>query len=158
MTLMPRPTRRHRHSVRLDASVTRSGGFVLQTMVTDLSLEGCCLSGYFQAGEIIDLRIRTIGRFPAQIQWVKFGKAGARFLARRAPATSPEAAKRLGLAGDIRGVAAIEYAFIAALIAVSLVAAFTRLGVEVGEQLGNVGAAVEHSDQRTYDSSDGGAG
>lgn len=145
MSLKARPTRRHRHSVRLDASVTRSGGFTLKTFVTDLSLEGCCLLGYFQPGEIIDLRIRTIGRFPAKIQWVKLGKAGARFLSNRATTSAPNAARHQCLAQDSRGVAAIEYAFIAALIAVSLVAAFSLLGSRVGEHYNNVGSAVEDS-------------
>lgn len=142
MSLQARPARRHRHNVRLDASVTRSGGFTLKTIVTDFSLEGCCLLGYFQPSEIVDLRIRTIGRFPAQIIWVKLGKAGVRFLSNRATASSPRVSRPLRLAHDRRGVAAIEYAFIAALIAVSLVAALSLLGARVGEQYSNVSAAV----------------
>ena len=105
MSLKARPTRRLRHNVRLDASVTRSGGFVLEAVVTDLSLEGCCLSGYFQPREIIDLGIRRIGKFRAQIQWVKFGRAGARFLNSRAAEASPPR-----LLADNRGVAAIDQA------------------------------------------------
>src|SRR6187401_1390481 len=103
MSLKARPTRRHRHNVRIDASVTRSGGFVLETVVTDLSLEGCCLAGYFQPSEIIDLAIRKIGKFRAQIQWVQFGRAGARFLNSRAAQVQPTR-----VLADNRGVAAIE--------------------------------------------------
>lgn len=142
MNLQARPTRRHRHNVPLDASITRSGGFALKTIVTDLSLEGCCLLGYFQRGEIINLCIPTIGRFPAQIQWVKLGKAGVRFLSNRATGNSPHDARPSSLMHDHRGVAAIEYAFVAALIAVSLVAAFSLLGTGVGEHYGNINAAV----------------
>ncbi len=52
-------------------------------------------------------------------------------------------AKRPGLARDKRGVAAIEYGFIAALIAVSLVAAFSRLGTRVEAHYGDVSSAVD---------------
>ena len=149
MSLKARPTRRHRHNVRLDASVTRSGGFVLETVVTDLSLEGCCLAGYFQPSEIIDLAIRKIGKFRAQIQWVQFGRAGARFLNSRAAQVQPTR-----VLADNRGVAAIEYAFLASLIAVSLVAAFNALGDKVAAQFASVSSAVEQSLGTSYEAGD----
>ena len=150
MSLQAKPTRRLRHAVRLDASVTRSGGFELKTIVTDLSLEGCCLLGYFQPSEIIEIAIRTIGRLQAQVQWVKQGRAGARFLSRRDSNTANRSATCQRLAADVRGVAAIEYAFLAALIAVALVGAFSTLGAKVLEHFTDLAEAVEQSLRTTY--------
>lgn len=151
MSLRAKPSRRLRHPVQLDASVTRSGGFVLNTTVTDFSLEGCCLLGHFQPTEIIEIAIRTIGRLQARIQWVKHGRAGARFLRRREPRTAASS----GLLADSRGVAAIEYAFLAALIAVALVGAFSTLGGKVGEHFTDLAAAVEDSLRSSDDSGSG---
>ena len=153
MTLDARPTRRLRHPVQLDASVTRSGGFVLKTIVTDFSLEGCCLLGHFQPAEIIEVAIRRIGRLPAQIQWVKRGRAGARFLNRREQDPKPPASFQRLLA-DNRGVAAIEYAFLATLIAVALIGAFATLGDRVGQHFTDLATAVEHGLQSTFDTDD----
>ena len=125
MNLMAKPARRHRHPVRLDATVTRNGGVESKTVVTDLSLEGCCL----------------MGRFPTQVQWVKPDRAGARFLDRRATDTSP-ATRIRGLMEDNRGVAAIEYAFLLALIALSLLAALKKLGNGVEAQYSNIRSSV----------------
>ena len=74
--------RRLRHAVNLDASVTRSNGTVLSCTVSDFSLDGCCLSGFFKIGEQVEVRIRAIGVLPAEIRWAVLGRAGARFLAR----------------------------------------------------------------------------
>lgn len=144
MNLQSRPARRLRHPVRLDASVTRSGGLELKTIVTDFSLEGCCLLGYFQPTEIIEIAIRTIGRLKAQVQWVEQGRAGARFLSRR-------------LSSDVRGVAAIEYAFLSALIAVALVGAFSTLGAKVLEHFTDLAQAVEQSLRSSYQTGGGGS-
>jgi Flp pilus assembly pilin Flp len=134
--------------------VTRCGGFVLETVVTDLSLEGCCLQGFFQPREIIELVIRSIGRFRAQVQWVKYGRAGARFLNSRAAQHSAPAAPSRSLLRDARGVAAIEYAFLASLIAVSLVASFTILGASVAGYFASIASAVEQSLGTSYHSGD----
>lgn len=150
MNLIAKPSRRHRHPVRLDATVTRNGGVEFRTVVTDLSLEGCCLMGRFQRGEILDLSIRRIGRFPTQVQWVKLDRAGARFVDRRATDTSP-AARIRGLMEDNRGVAAIEYAFLLALIALSLLAALTKLGNGVEAQYSNISSSVENPNGTEYD-------
>ena len=157
MTLKARPTRRQRHPVRLDASVTRSGGFVLKTIVTDFSLEGCCLLGYFQPREIIEIAIRTIGRFQAQVQWVKQGRAGARFLSRREPHIPGRAATFRRLLADSRGVAAIEYALLAALIAMSLVAVLSTLGAWLGEHFAAIAAAFEQALQTNFETEGGGS-
>lgn len=155
MSLKARPTRRLRHPVRLDASVTRSGGFVLKTIVTDLSLEGCCVLGYFQPSEIVEIVIRTIGPLQAQMQWVKQGRAGARFLSRRKPRTPGHAPTCQSLLADSRGVAAIEYAFLAALIAVALAGAFSALGAKVGEHFTDLATAVEQSLRSSYETQGG---
>lgn len=72
--------RLHRHPVALDASVIRSDGSELATVVRDLSVEGCCLSGEYRIGEYVEIRIEPIGTFQAQIRWALMGRAGARFL------------------------------------------------------------------------------
>lgn len=151
MSFKVKPPRRHRHNVRLDASVTRSGGFVLDTTVTDLSLEGCCLLGYFQPTEIVEIAIRTIGRLQAKILWVRQGRAGARFLVRRESRTPPQAATGRPLLADARGVAAIEYAFLAALIAVALVGAFSTLGAKVGEHFIDLATAAESALRSSFE-------
>ena len=74
------PERRRRHAVRLEAAVTRDGGDTFTSGVTDLSLEGCCLSGAFRIGEQIHLKIPRIGRLSAEIRWAFLDRAGARFI------------------------------------------------------------------------------
>jgi hypothetical protein len=74
------PDRRRRHAVRLEAAVTRDGGETLTSDVSDLSLEGCCLSGAFRIGEQIQLKIPRIGSLSAEIRWAFMGRAGARFI------------------------------------------------------------------------------
>ena len=74
------PNRRQRHAVRLEAAVTRDGGESVTSSVTDLSLEGCCLSGAFRIGEQIQLKIPRIGMLSAEIRWAFMDRAGARFI------------------------------------------------------------------------------
>jgi hypothetical protein len=74
------PNRRQRHAVRLKAAVTREDGEILTPDVTDLSLDGCCLSGNFRIGEQIQLKIPRIGKLSAEIRWAFMGRAGARFI------------------------------------------------------------------------------
>ena len=147
MSLKAKPPRRQRHAVRLDASVTRSGGFVLKTIVTDLSLEGCCVLGYFQPKEFVEIGIRTIGKFRAQIQWVSQCRAGVRVRSRGE--VQGTAGQRL--LADSRGVAAIEYAFLAALVAVALVGAISGLGIRVGEHFTDLAEAVESALRSSFD-------
>ena len=74
------PDRRRRHAVRLEAAVTRDDGETFTSDVTDLSLEGCRLSGAFRIGEQIRLKIPRIGRLSAEIRWAFMDHAGARFV------------------------------------------------------------------------------
>ena len=76
-----RPQRRVRHAVQLTASVTRSSGAVVSCKLSDYSLDGCCLSGFFTVGERVEIAVRPIGVLPAEIRWAAMGRAGARFLA-----------------------------------------------------------------------------
>ena len=71
--------RRLRHAVNLDATVTTSDGASQSTSVTDLSLEGCCVSGFYLIGDHVELKINPIGEFKAQVRWAFAGKAGLRF-------------------------------------------------------------------------------
>jgi hypothetical protein len=66
--------------VRLEAAVTRDGGEAFTSSLTDLSLEGCCLSGCFRIGERIQLKVPRIGMLSAEIRWAFMGRAGARFI------------------------------------------------------------------------------
>ena len=74
------PERRRRHAVRLEAAVTRSDGSIVTSNVSDLSLDGCCLSGSFIIGELIQVKIPRIGALSAEIRWAFLERAGARFI------------------------------------------------------------------------------
>ena len=127
-------SRGQRHAVELDATVARDGGEA-PSRVTDLSLDGCCLTGDYRIGERVTVRIARLGEFPAQIRWALPGRAGARFERKAA-----EPAEKL--AKNAKGVAAIEYALIAALIALVIVAAVTRTGTSVGNNWNDVDQAI----------------
>ena len=120
-----------RHSVRLDASVVRGDGKEVAAIVTDLSLDGCCLIGAFSIGERLVVKIPKVGSLAAEIRWAFMGRAGARFLS--------ETKRKL----DDRGAAAIEYALVAGLIALSLVAAFSRVGSGLETTYNTVGNAFD---------------
>jgi hypothetical protein len=84
------PERRRRHAVRLEAAVTRDGGQVVTSSVTDLSLEGCCLTGTFLIGEEIQVTIPRIGTHSAQIRWSFMDRAGARFISSVPQTSDPD--------------------------------------------------------------------
>lgn len=127
------PERGLRHSVRLDASVTRSNGGEVPTVVTDLSLDGCCLIGQFQIGEHLTVKIPKVGSLSAEVRWAFMGRAGARFVT--------QTKTKL----DNRGAASIEYALVASLIALSLVAGFSRLGGGAEGKFNSVDSSFERS-------------
>ena len=79
--------RGRRHSVRLEASATRSDGTQVPVIVTDLSLDGCCLIGPFRIGESVTVDIPKVGKLEAEIRWAFMGRAGARFVTKRGPAS-----------------------------------------------------------------------
>lgn len=81
--------RRLRHAVQLDASVTRSGGDSFATTVTDLSVDGCCLTGDYAIGEWVDLDAEQVGSLHGQIRWAVMGRAGLRFAKQDEETTAP---------------------------------------------------------------------
>lgn len=127
-------SRGRRHAVGLDATVSKDG-IDQPSRVTDLSLAGCCLTGDFRIGEHLTVRVARLGEYPAQIRWALAGKAGARFVRK-----DPQPQRTL--AQDETGVAAIEYALLAALIALAIVAALTGTGKAVGNNWIEVNQAM----------------
>lgn len=81
--------RRLRHAVQLEAQVRRGDGRVCASVVTNLSLEGCCLTGDYTIGEAVELELKPIGRLKGQIRWAFIGRAGVRFI--RDSAEAPDA-------------------------------------------------------------------
>jgi Flp pilus assembly pilin Flp len=125
------PERRQRHAVRLEASVTTSGGAFVASDVTDLSLDGCCLTGRFKIGELLQVKIPRNGVHSAEVRWSFLGRTGVRFLS----------ACR-NLAADRSGVAAIEYAIIISLIALALFGALFQLGGKVEQSFQQTNQAM----------------
>ena len=72
--------RGRRHSVRLEAAATRPDGGIVHAIVTDLSLDGCCLTGMFRIGEHVTVDIPKVGKLDAEVRWAFMGRAGARFV------------------------------------------------------------------------------
>ena len=126
-----------RHPVQLDASVRRDGEAATPCKVSDFSLDGCGISGFFRVGEQLEITIRTIGTFRAEVRWTRLSKAGARFVRRRTTGAAD------GLLANDKGTSAIEYAVLAAGIAVALVAALTGMGHNLGATWNGVDVAVE---------------
>ena len=100
--------------------MTTSGGGMVASDVTDLSLDGCCLTGRFKIGELLQVKIPRIGLHSGEVRWSFLGRTGVRFI---------RSCSRL--AADRSGVAAIEYAIVASLIAMALVGALVKLGGSV---------------------------
>lgn len=73
------PERRRRHVVRLEAEVVRGDGSRVTATVTDLSLDGCCLTGSFAIGERVVVTVPKIGPLKGQVRWAFMGRAGVRF-------------------------------------------------------------------------------
>ena len=130
------PERRQRHAVRLEASVTKTGGGTVASNVTDLSLDGCCLGGNFKIGELLQLKIPRIGVHSAEVRWAYMGRAGVRFV---------HACSRI--AANRSGVAAIEYAIIVSLIALALVSALFNLGGKVEQSFEQTNQAFDSGTQ-----------
>ena len=74
------PERRQRHAVRLDVTVARADGDPAAATLTDLSLDGCCLSGHYRIGERLTVKIPRIGALTAHVRWAFMGRAGVRFV------------------------------------------------------------------------------
>ena len=93
--------------------------------------------GILSLGNVVDLKIRTLGIFRAQVRWALGGRAGLRFTRQGQAISAPNS-----LVADHRGVAAIEYCMAAACIAIALIVALAGLGGSVESNFNNVDTAV----------------
>jgi hypothetical protein len=80
------PNRRHRHDVEITAEVHYPDGHSREVLVSNLSLDGCCVHGWFRIGDMLELTMPKIGRVRGQVRWALAGKAGIRFM----PATEAQ--------------------------------------------------------------------
>jgi hypothetical protein len=74
------PDRRQRHRVQLEAELIHTDGSTSRTIVSDLSLDGCRVVGWFRIGETVHLKIPRIGDVRGQVRWAMNGRAGLRFI------------------------------------------------------------------------------
>ncbi|WP_338501215.1 PilZ domain-containing protein [Sphingomonas kaistensis] len=74
------PERRHRHDVELLAEVHYPDGHTSGASVSNLSLDGCRLTGWFRIGDYLELTLPRIGRVRGQVRWAVGGEAGIRFV------------------------------------------------------------------------------
>lgn len=72
--------RRHRHDVEITAEVHYPDGHQREVLLTNLSLDGCRVTGWFRIGDVVDLTIPSIGRVSGQVRWAFAGRAGVRFM------------------------------------------------------------------------------
>lgn len=68
-----------RHPVCLDARITRSDGSITHSVLCDLSLEGCCVTGRFPIGETLTVVMPRIGSLTGQVRWCLSNRTGIRF-------------------------------------------------------------------------------
>lgn len=71
-------SRPNRIPVSLEADVTLRGR-VSKVEVTDLTGEGCCVTGTYRIGEWLSIALPRTNELRAQVRWTIFGKAGLRF-------------------------------------------------------------------------------
>lgn len=72
--------RRLRHAVKLGAEIVREDGSTKPTSVSDLSLDGCKVAGWFRIGDELTIRAERIGTMRGQVRWATSGLAGIRFI------------------------------------------------------------------------------
>ena len=75
------PARGLRHEVELEAEVHYPDGHSSKTRLSNLSLDGCQLTGWFRVGDRLEVTIPRIGRVRGEVRWAVGGKAGIRFIA-----------------------------------------------------------------------------
>jgi hypothetical protein len=71
--------RRTRHLVCLDARLTRADGTLTHSVVSDLSLEGCCVTGRLPIAEKVTVVVPRIGSLTGQVRWSFANRSGIRF-------------------------------------------------------------------------------
>jgi hypothetical protein len=69
-----------RHEVELVAEVHYPEGHRTEAMISNLSLDGCRIQGWYRIGDVLELTIPKVGRVRGQVRWAIGGKAGIRFL------------------------------------------------------------------------------
>jgi hypothetical protein len=74
------PGRRLRHEVELVAEVHYPDGHRAEALISNLSLDGCRMQGWYRIGDVLELTIPRIGRVRGQVRWALGGNAGIRFL------------------------------------------------------------------------------
>ena len=74
------PDRRQRHRVQLEVELIQIDGSITRTIVSDLSLDGCRIAGWFRIGDTVHLKIPRIGEVRGQVRWAMNGRAGLRFI------------------------------------------------------------------------------
>ena len=86
------PDRRHRHDVDLTVDVHYPDGHSRKAAVTNLSLDGCRVHGWFRIGNLLDFDLPRIGRIRGQVRWAIGGEAGIQFLRTEADQGSQQSA------------------------------------------------------------------
>ena len=69
-----------RHPVELVAQIHYLDGHGTEARISNLSLDGCRLHGWYRIGDVLELTIPDIGRVRGQVRWAIGGNAGIRFL------------------------------------------------------------------------------
>ncbi len=75
------PARTLRHHVQLEAAVAQADGSTITTIVSDLSLTGCRIAGWYGIGDPLVLDLPGIGKVAGKVRWSVNGRAGIRFVA-----------------------------------------------------------------------------
>jgi hypothetical protein len=75
--------RTERYPLRLDVLVERPDASKQPAVLTNLSLEGCCVTGPFRVGERVSLTIPGMGPRSALVCWATYGRAGVGFIRER---------------------------------------------------------------------------
>jgi hypothetical protein len=71
-------SRANRIPVSIEADVVVRGG-THKVQVTDLTGDGCCVTGTYRIGEWVTIVLPMTNELRAQVRWTIFGKAGLRF-------------------------------------------------------------------------------
>jgi hypothetical protein len=66
--------------VQLEVELIQTDGSITRTIVSDLSLDGCRIAGWFRIGDTVHLKIPRIGEVRGQVRWAMNGRAGLRFI------------------------------------------------------------------------------
>lgn len=72
--------RAERFAVEVNATLRRPDGTILKTIISNFSENGCALSGAFQVGETLEIRLPSSAMVRAEVRWSLAGRTGVRFL------------------------------------------------------------------------------